>query len=83
MIGFYYYLFYVSFSHFSFFQSKGGFTPLYIAAEFGLEYIVQLLLRKGANVDLSTEVFLVIFILFLSYFLFLFISPFFFTKRME
>ena len=40
-----------------FFLSKGGFTPLYIAAENEYEQIVQILLEKGKpNVDLADQV---------------------------
>ena len=38
-------------------KSKGGFTPLYIAARRGHEQTVRILLDKGgANVDIAKEV---------------------------
>ena len=51
-----------SLSHFSIFVNvKGGATPLFIAAQQGHEQIVQILLEKGnPNVDLATEVILLI-----------------------
>ena len=56
------FFFLFSLSHFSiFFIVKNGATPLYIAACQGHEQIVQLLLEKGKpNVDLATEVILLI-----------------------
>ena len=41
---------------FFFFNVKNGATPLYIAAFKGDEQIVQILLEKGANVDLANKV---------------------------
>ena len=53
---------------------KTGVTPLYIAAQKGHEQIVQLLLEKGKpNVDLATEVILlIVFFLFFHFLIFLF-----------
>ena len=58
---------------FYFFNVKDGTTPLYIAAQNGHEQIVQILLERGANVDLADEVILLIvsfsfsFLLFFSF----------------
>ena len=41
-------------------NQKDGTTPLYIAAQNGYEQIVQILLEKGANVDLADKVILLI-----------------------
>ena len=72
--------FFFSFSHFSIFLNvKNGATPLYIAAKFGYEQIVQLLLEKGKpNVDLANKVILLIVSFFLFFFLFFFAFSFFY-----
>ena len=56
------FLFLFSLSHFSiFFNVKDGRTPLYVAAANEHEQIVQILLKKGnLNVDLATNVLLLI-----------------------
>ena len=66
------FLFLFSFSFFYFFNIKDGVTPLYIAACEGYEQIVQILLKKGANVDLADKVILLI----VSFFF-----PFFYTLK--
>ena len=77
------FLFFFSLSHFSiFFYVKNGVTPLFVAAQKGKEQIVQLLLEKGEpNVDLATEVILLIvsfFFLFFFNFFFCFTFSFFY-----
>ena len=55
------FFFFFSLSHFStffFINVKIGVTPLHMAAEEGLEQIVQILLEKGATVDLADQVLL-------------------------
>ena len=56
------FLFFFFTSHFShfFFNVKDGATLLYIAAQKGHEQVVQLLLEKGANVDLANKVLLIV-----------------------
>ena len=55
-----------------FFNVKYGITPLYIAAFKGHEQIVQILLEKGADVDLPDQVLLLILSFSFSFFFFVF-----------
>ena len=66
--------FFFSLSHFSiFFNAKGGFTPLHIAAFQGHEQIVQILLeQREPNVDLETKVILLIVSFFFTFSFFYF-----------
>ena len=80
----------ISFSFFSFFFfiflisifyfKKFGGTPLYYAADRGDEQVVEILLQKGANVDLPEEVLLLISFPFSFSFSFSFFS-FFYQKE--
>ena len=57
----FFFFFFFSVSHFSIFLNvKDGRTPLFIAAQKGHEQIVELLLEKGADVDLPDQVILLI-----------------------
>ena len=59
---------------------KDGITPLYIAAQYGDEQIVQILLEKGKpNVDLPNKV--ILFILFFFFFFFQFLIFLFFNVK--
>ena len=82
MISFFFpfFFFFFSLSHFSIFLNvKDGVTPLYIAAFQGYEQIIQILLKKGANVDLADQVILLIISFFFPFFfLFLFTFSFFY-----
>ena len=67
--------FFFSLSHFSIFflkNVKTGVTPLFMGAQNGHEQIVQLLLEKGANIDLATEVLFLIVSFFFHFLIFLF-----------
>ena len=77
----FFFFFFFSFSFFYFFFNvKDGETPLFVAAEYGDEQIVEILLEKGkANVDLPDKVLLLIVsfsFLFLFFFLFFSVSHF-------
>ena len=67
---FFFFFFTFSFSD-SFFDVKDGVTPLFFAAQEGYEQIVQILLEKGANVDLADKVILLIVFFFFFFFYFL------------
>ena len=57
----FFFFFFFSFSFFYFFLNvKYGTTPLWIASQKGHEQIVELLLEKGADVDLPDQVILLI-----------------------
>ena len=61
MFLFLFFFFFFTFSFFIFFYQKDGVTPLYIATQNGHEQTVRILLEKGnPNVDLATEVILLI-----------------------
>ena len=67
-----------------FFNVKDGTTPLFVAAQYGYEQIVEILLEKGnPNVDLPDQVLLlfVFFFFFFFFFSFSFFSIFFFNVK--
>ena len=69
---FLFFFFFLIFSFSIFLNVKNGRTPLFIASQVGYEQIVQILLEKGANVDLPMKVLLLI--LFPFFFFFFFFS---------
>ena len=68
----FFFFFFFFFSFFLILKLKGERTPLSVAAENGYEQIVQILLEKGANVDLADQVILLIVSFFFHFLIFLF-----------
>ena len=69
----FFFFFFFQFLIFRFFiHVKNGATPLYVAAQEGHEQIVEILLEKGANVDLPDKVLLLIVFFFFFFFSFSF-----------